>query len=171
MNTRLSLFVINGLLGTTVLLSYIWGVSSAEDPLALWGKMPEEYISYITGSMLIAALGYIIFTLYVAFGRDITNSEKPFYQYNLTYIILLASASIWMPLTVLYVDTSSFIYWILIVLSLYMVGFMSCFMTYLLIKSIPKSNNKWKNIAIGGSIWFIFHTLILDAIMWVIYFH
>ena len=157
MNSRLSLFVINGLLGTSVLLSYIWGVYSAEDPMALWGKMPEAYITYITGSMFIAALGYIIYTLYIAFGRDIINSDNSFYQFNLTYIIILVSASVWMPLTVLYVDTSSLFYWILIVVSLYIVGFMSCFMTYLLIKSYPK-NNLWKNIAIGGSIWFIFHT-------------
>ena len=67
MNSRLSLFVINGLLGTSVLLSYIWGVYSAEDPMALWGKMPEAYITYITGSMFIAALGYIIYTLNIAF--------------------------------------------------------------------------------------------------------
>lgn len=172
MNTRLSLFVINGLLGTTVLLSYVWGVYSAQDPLELWGNMHDSYIMYITGSMFIAALGYILYTLYIAFGRDITISENPFYQYNLTYIIILASASVWMPLTVLYVDTSFSMYWNLIVVSLYIVGLMSCYMTYLLIKSTPKNNsNKWKTIAISGSIWFTFHTLILDAIMWVIYFH
>ena len=167
MNTRLSLFAINGLLGTTVLLSYIWGIYSAEDPMALWGEMPEIYISYITGSMFIAALGYIVYTLYIAYGRDIIITDDSFYPYNLTYIIILISASIWMPLTVWYVDTSSLFYWILIVGSLYIVGFMSCFMTYLLVKSTPKVN-LWKNIAIGGSIWFTFHTLILDAIVWVL---
>ena len=171
MNTRLFMFVINGVLGITVLLSYIWGAYAAEDPSALWGEMPEQYITYIICSMFIAAIGYILYSLYIAYGREISLLERPFYKYNLNYIILLISASLWMPLTVFYVDTSSSIYWILLVISLYIVGFMSCYMTYLLIKSTPTNNNNWKFFSILGSIWFTFHTLILDAMLWVFYFH
>ena len=171
MNTQLGLFLVNGIFGTGVLFSYIWGVYSLEDPSQLWGNMPLSYINYIIISMFLSTIGYISYTFYIAFGRKIIGLTKPFLQFNITYLIILISASLWMPLTVVYLNTDLSVYWILDLMSLYTVGIMSCYMTYILIKSTTLKSKAWKNLSIIGSLCFTFHTLVLDAILWAIYFH
>ena len=54
-NRNLFFLLVNFILGSTVILSYIWGlVFYPEYDSALWGKIDTDYIPYIIFSMFLA---------------------------------------------------------------------------------------------------------------------
>jgi hypothetical protein len=46
--------------GILVLLSYVYGLSKAEDKMVLWGGIPHSWIKFIVPWMFIAAIGWLI---------------------------------------------------------------------------------------------------------------
>ena len=55
--------LVNLILGFAVILSYIWGlVYYPEYGSALWGKVETNNIPYIIFSMMLAAVGYFVFS-------------------------------------------------------------------------------------------------------------
>jgi hypothetical protein len=71
-----------------------------------------------------------------------------------------------MPLTNLYVSNPVIVYWILIRAVLFTVGLASMALALAVYKTSPAARGISRFAAIGGSIYFTFHTLILDAIVW-----
>ena len=167
-NRNLYFLLVNLILGFAVILSYIWGlVYYPEYGTALWGDIETSYIPYIIFSMLLAALGYFVFSLYFINYKKFQTLNTSEYIYILSlYIVILFFSALWMPLSIGFIDTNNNLFLILDLISLYLVGISSLLLTIFLIQD--KSLRRkliWKLSVLGG-FQFTFHTLIIDAIYW-----
>ena len=75
-NTRNIVFLfVNLSLGLSVIFSYIWGLNYFNEPDLLWGEVNPDYIPFIFISMILGALGYIIFSTYFLFVKKLSNLQ------------------------------------------------------------------------------------------------
>jgi len=160
--------LVNLILGFAVILSYIWGlVYYPEYGSALWGKVETNNIPYIIFSMLLAAVGYFVFSFYFLNYKKFQTFNTLEYLYILSlYIVILFFSALWMPLSIGFINTNNNLFLILDLVSLYLVGISSLLLTIFLIQD--KSLRRkliWKLSVLGG-FQFTFHTLIIDAIYW-----
>tara|TARA_B100000029_G_scaffold108944_1_gene100395 strand:+ start:10079 stop:10606 length:528 start_codon:yes stop_codon:yes gene_type:complete len=160
--------LVNLILGFAVILSYIWGlVYYPEYGSALWGKIETNNIPYIIFSMLLAAVGYFVFSFYFLNYKKFQTFNTLEYLYILSlYIVILFFSALWMPLSIGFINTNNNLFLILDLVSLYLVGISSLLLTIFLIQD--KSLRRkliWKLSVLGG-FQFTFHTLIIDAIYW-----
>ncbi len=149
------------LLGTFVVLSYILGVKKIRNVDLLWGGVSKNWRKFFTGSMLLSALSFFIFSSYI-FVLQGGNIGLLFI--DLTYAILLLSAALWIPLMAKYINTKKKIYWILTRISLIIVGFCS-FVLLGIVAFSGHTGIHFVSSVIGLSL-FTFHTVILDATVW-----
>jgi len=158
-------FVTIAIFGIPVIISYIWGIKKVKDINLLWGTMPDKYQKILGISMLLCVISFFVFSSYILIlnGR---NLELLFI--DVIYAILLGSASLWMPLTVKFVETKKNIYWILTRISLIIVGF--CSFLLLVIVILTDHTGMHYIASIVGLTIFTFHTSILDGIMWPYFF-
>tara|TARA_B100001123_G_C15224287_1_gene992567 strand:- start:335 stop:862 length:528 start_codon:yes stop_codon:yes gene_type:complete len=160
--------LVNLILGFAVILSYIWGlVYYPEYGSALWGKVETNNIPYIIFSMMLAAVGYFVFSFYFLKYKKFQTFNTLEYLYILSlYIVILFFSALWMPLSIGFINTNNNFFLILDLVSLYLVGISSLLLTIFLIQD--KSLRRkliWKLSVLGG-FQFTFHTLIIDAIYW-----
>jgi hypothetical protein len=93
----------------------------------------------------------------------LTSSQ---FKYLITlYICILFSSSLWMPLSVFYLNTTNKLILVIDLLCLYIVGLSSLLLTKFIIDNKIENSLIWKFSVIGG-LQFVFHTLIIDAIYW-----
>ena len=108
-NRNLYFLLVNLILGFAVILSYIWGlVYYPEYGTALWGNIETSYIPYIIFSMLLAALGYFVFSFYFINYKKFQTLNASEYIYILSlYIVILFFSALWMPLSIGFIDTNN----------------------------------------------------------------
>ena len=75
-------------------------------------------------------------------------------------------SSLWMPFTYSYVEKPNSDTWGAIRIVLFLVGFSSCALAWALLSLHTKQPSIPYWMAAGGSIYFAFHTTILDAFIW-----
>lgn len=165
MSGKTVLLLIILILGPGVLLSYY--LAGAANPFgmdALWGDIPEKLQLVYPVGMLIAAIGFFPFTYFCVF-----KSEQPS-QYILGYLLILIPSIAWLPLVVAYLKEPSSMTWIIIRVVLFLVAIGAL----LIYRQISKEKNvdsqkllKWSKIGLIG---FIFHTLVLDGLVWPYFF-
>jgi hypothetical protein len=168
---KILLLLINVIGGILVIGSYIYGLNAQSAGAAvLWGGVPQNTQPIYAVSMILSAIGYFAFIYYLLFKVDSSEAKiRGRFKYSLYYwifIAMLLPSAFWMPLTNLYVANPVLIYWILIRVVLFIVGFASLALVWALIVTSPYTENISRRAAIAGSIYFTFHTLILDAIIW-----
>ncbi len=168
---KVILIFINITGGILVIGSYIYGLNvQSAGTAVLWGGVPDNIQPVYAVSMILSAIGYFAFLYYLLFKidpADVLVSGK--FGYSLFYwifIAILLPSAFWMPLTNLYVVNPVIIYWILIRAVLFMVGLASLALALAVYKTFPVTKGISRPAAIAGSIYFTFHTLILDAIVW-----
>ena len=167
-NRNLFFLLVNFILGSTVILSYIWGlVFYPEYDSALWGKIDTDYIPYIIFSMFLAAIGYFIFSFYLICFKKFQTLRISQYIYILSlYIVILFFSTLWMPFSIGFIHTNNNFFLILDLFSLYLVGVSSLLLTIFLIQDkVMRRRLIWKLSVLGG-LQFTFHTLLIDAIYW-----
>ena len=165
------LLIINIIGGILVIGSYIYGLNAQSAGAAvLWGGVPQNIQPIYAVSMIISAIGYFAFLYYLLIRLDSAEAViAGKFNYTLfcwIFIAILLPSAFWMPSTNLYVANPVTIYWILIRMVLFMVGFASLALVWALIKTVANAEGIPRRAAIAGSIYFTFHTLILDAIIW-----
>jgi hypothetical protein len=165
------LLIINIAGGILVIGSYIYGLTAQSAGAAvLWGGVPQNIQPVYAVSMIISAIGYFAFIYYLLFKVDASEVRiRGRFNYSLFYWIfigILLTSAFWMPLTNLYVANPVLIYWILIRVVLFIVGFASLALVWALINTFPYIENISRRAAIAGGIYFTFHTLFLDAVIW-----
>ncbi|MDD4923481.1 MAG: hypothetical protein PHF74_01430 [Dehalococcoidales bacterium] len=168
---KVTLLLINVIGGIAVIGSYIYGLNAHSAGAAvLWGGVPQSIQPVYAVSMIISAIGYFTFLYHLLVKLnpiEVVISGK--FNYSLFYwifIAILLPSAFWMPLTNLYVTNPVVIYWILIRAVLFIVGFASLALVWAIYNTSPKTQGIPRLAAIAGSIYFTFHTLILDAIIW-----
>ncbi|MCK9526790.1 MAG: hypothetical protein PHY25_05290 [Dehalococcoidales bacterium] len=172
---KIILLAINILGGMAVIGSYIYGINAQPGGAdALWGGVPENARNLYAISMLIAAAGYFLFLYYLMFGVDqyraVIGNKFNFGVIHLLFSLILVPSAFWMPLTNLYVENPATITWIGVVMALVLVGIGSLGLALALLIMKPSLSVKARRLAIAGSVYFTFHTLVMDAILWPLLF-
>lgn len=168
--------VINILGGISVLASYVIGLTLyPEHRDALWGGITGGLRTLFVISMLLAAPGYLTFSYFVIFKSGTLiytqiSAIKP-YMVHLTFAIFIISASIWMPSTITYLNTSNVVWWWITVATLWITGLSLVILVLTVSQTQFDGTNLIKTSAFAGLTYMTFHCLVLDAIIWVIRFN
>lgn len=164
------LLVINVLGGIAVIGSYILGLNAQSGGAnALWGGVPANVRSLYGISMILSALGYFFFLYYIFFridpGGAVIGGRFGFWPFYAIFLLILIPSAFWMPLTNLYVTNPGTGLWIGIRAVLLIVGLASIALAVVLLSLQERAGAAYW-LAVAGSIYFAFHTFILDAIIW-----
>ena len=185
--TYLSSFIwINIIFGFLVLLSYIVGISQfPEYREILWGGVQGDLRQKFIISMLFAALGYLIFVLFIVyFYISNGNSLKEFnfltsfnvsQGLNFSVFIFLVFAAIWMPTLILFLQSSNSIFLYISNASLWITALGAIFIFFFTSYGFLNLTSDLKGslfsyVTLLGLIQVVSHCLILDGIIFVIKF-
>jgi len=165
------LLVINIIGGIAVLASYVYGLSAQSGGAnVLWGGVPANIRPVYTVSMILSALGYFAFLYFIFFRltpADTTIAGRfGFSLFSIIFILMLLPSALWMPLTNLYTGNPGTGLWVGIRVVLFIVGLASAALlwAFLTLNTREPAIPYW--LAVAGSAYFTFHTLVLDAIIW-----
>jgi hypothetical protein len=167
--------LINVIGGIAVIASYIIGFRSRSDAVTLsWGGVPAGLRPFYTVGMLLAALGYFAFGIYLLLQNPQQMTVFGRYGFGLLSIIfvfILLPSAMWLPLTLQAVArASSLLVW-LVRLDLALVGAGSLALLIALLNTHSSSPNWLHLIAVLGSLLFCLQTVVLDGIFWSAFFH
>jgi hypothetical protein len=166
---KIIILVINLIGGIAVIGSYIWGLKTgAGGANALWGGTPTAVRPIYTVSMLLSALGYFAFIYFILFKLD--PASLNFSIFYMIFFGILAASAFWMPLSNMFLANPGNSLWIGIQAVLAIVGISSCVLAWVLISLHAKETGLAYWLAVAGSVYFAFHTAILDMILWPIFF-
>jgi hypothetical protein len=172
--SKMSLILINVFGGLAVLGSYAWGfITYPNAGELLWGGVPESLRSLYTGSMFLAAGGYFAFSIFILHldPKETRILKWPgFKAFNVLFTGILIPSAFWLPLTTSAIEKSSQFLACLTRLDLALVAIASLGLLYAIIKVQPQKTSWLHYLAILGSLFFCFQTVILDAIIWVLNF-
>ncbi len=168
---QLILLAINIVGGIAVISSYVLCLKSQEGGAdALWGGVPQKIRPAYGISMIIAALGYFAFLSYIFFQLEpATVTIAGTFSYNIFYavfVLILLPSALWMPLTSKYVDRPAALKWVGVRLVLFIVGLASIGLVWTLLSLDGIQRDFYLWLAVAGSGYFAFHTMVLDAIIW-----
>jgi hypothetical protein len=120
--------------------------------------------------MILSALGYFTFLYYIFFRLDPAQTSivgiSGFTLFYVIFLLILIPSAFWMPLTNVYVGNPSTGMWIGIRTVLALVGLASIALLWALLSLQGKVPGVSYWLAVVGSGYFAFHTVILDAIIW-----
>ena len=168
--------LVNIIFGSILLYSYYRGVNNNPGiGLKLWGSVPQALTPYIISSMFISAIGYFFFTSYLLINVDV-ESIKIFNTFNYSlfiflYLAILIPSCFWIDLSISYINNPSTSLWIIICMILYAVGIFSIFLLLSFYNIKPENPTSLYYISLVGCIFFTFHTMILDGLLWTTLFH
>jgi hypothetical protein len=155
-------------LGLVVIGSYILGINSSGTADIMWGGVPNSWRGIYTLSMIISALSFFVFSLYT-FTQILSLKAKSRYPLNtlhILYFLILLPSALWIPLVNFMISNPTDLTWIAIrvVLILVALGSLGLLLFFLTLSS--KTKVVFYYLSVVGLIIFLFHTAILDAIVW-----
>ena len=154
----------NLILGSILIYSYYFFGSKNKDKLQkLWGKIEGIKRIMTISSMLVATVTYLFTIYYLAFETDKLDNK---YINNIVayQVILILASMLWMPLSIKYLKKKELLTKIAIILILFIVSMCSLAIFYKIYKL--EHNNKYKNLALLGSIVLFFQTFFVDFLNW-----
>jgi len=172
---RASLLWLNVVGGSAVLGSYAHGFAS--NPLTrseLWGGVPMALQPLYTASMLLAALGYFAFSAFVFLRLDPERARIGgrfgFGAFHVLYALILLPSALWLPLTFEMLESPGRALWVVIRVTLGLVGLGSLGLVAAIASASPHSAPGSRRLALAGALAFSFQTALLDALVWPAYF-
>ncbi len=167
-----SLVLLNVVGGLAVLASYALAVGTVPGDV-LWGDVPKNIQPLYTVNMFLAAGGYFLFTFYILFRLD-PRTTRPFglfgYRaFHLFYALVLLPSAAWLPLTARMAEQPGLLSMSLVRIDLYLVaagalGLLFC------VAALGSSAPKGRNLAIVGLVPFCLQTVVLDALVWPVFY-
>lgn len=169
------LLAINVAGGALVIGSYLNGfITHPKKSSALWGGVPQSIRPVYGISMILAALGYFAFIYYIIFRLDSDDVRiAGSFGYSIFYAIflcILLPSALWMPLTYSMIKKPDSVKWMAVRIVLIAVGFSSCVLIWALFNLQKSETGLSYWFAIAGSLYFAFHTAVLDMIVWPVLF-
>jgi hypothetical protein len=154
--------------GAVVILTYVLGLGGNAD--AMWGGVPERFRGAYTISMILSAISYFVFSSYIFFNILSGDIALPFSLntkiVNIAYLVLLISSSLWIPLVNAMLSNPSDLIWFGIRSVLILVALATLLLLVLIIKLPVENKSTYYILTIVSLSIFLFHTGILDAIIW-----
>jgi hypothetical protein len=171
---RRNLVLINIVGGLLVLGSYAWGAVGAPDTMAsLWGGVPVQIRPVYTINMLLSAGGYFLFAPYILFrirpDEVIVGKHFGYRLFSVLFTMILIPSACWLPLTAAMLLDPSLWLWLMIRVSLVLVGIGSVGL-FVALSSLQAPRPPGRRLALIGLIPFCFQTAVLDALVWPAYF-
>lgn len=158
--------------GIAVLGSYVWGAGEPDFIEGMWGGIPEALKPLYTVSMFLAAGGYFPMTAYVLLrlwrGGAVVG-EAGFAPLTACYALILVASAAWGPLTLMMLRDPSDLMWLAVRGVLLIVAFGSLGVLSALFRSTTDRGAFWK-LAVAGCLLFCNQTVLLDALIWPIFF-
>lgn len=155
------LVTILGLIG--VGYSYYYGMGQIDQGVdALWGGTPDRIkpIYFITTSL--AFIGYSLVFFFLVFKTDLVN----YYSFSRSLIVILVPSMLWILYTSEMIQAPSSFTWVKVRLVLILAAF-GAWLTYRrLTKLMDEDYGIWRKLAIAGAAVFLFHALVMDALLW-----
>ena len=161
--------------GVAVLGSYAWGALAQPAAMgALWGGVPEAARGLYVVNMFVAAFGYFLFTPYILFRLLPAAAElagrSSFFVLAALYIAILLPSALWLPLTAWMVESPSTLLWWLVKADLALVALGSGGLLAMLCLQEAEKRARGHALAVLGLLAFCLQTVVLDAIVWPLYF-
>jgi hypothetical protein len=165
------LLMINLAGGTAVLVSYALGLAVHPDSAeVLWGGVPENLRFVYTLGMGLAAVGYFAFSYFILFRLNPGETKVAGrYGYGLflaLYALILFPSALWMPLTFPAAEQGNQALAWLVRLVLFLVALGSLGLLLALLKVKPRQPKWAHNMALTGSVFFCFQTVLMDFMLW-----
>jgi hypothetical protein len=157
--------------GLAVLGSYVLGLRGGpEGSSALWGGVPERARPVYVSSMLVSVVGYFAILWYLFFelvpSEVAIGSQGGFTLLYPIFILVLVPSALWLPLTKHYLTDPKPARWIAIRSLLFVVGLASIALVWALFALEPAGSGVAHWFAVAGSLYFAFHTFVLDGLVW-----
>ncbi|MFC2008494.1 hypothetical protein ACFLUT_00360 [Chloroflexota bacterium] len=161
--------------GLAVLTSYVQGFLTHPDSRwAIWGGIPSALKPVYTVSMLLATAGYFPMTTFFLLRVDARSALiAGRFGYGLavlSYAAILVGSAAWMPLTYATIEAPSVGIWVAIRVVLGIVALGGLGLLFALLTLNQKTPPRWHRLAILGSVFFCWQTVVLDALVWPYYF-
>jgi hypothetical protein len=175
MDKKKQLLIIILVGGSAVLGSYVLGALTQPGAVSLlWGGVPQGIRPFYTVAMFLGAGGYFAFTYFVFF-QLVPDTVRVagrfgFGLFNALYAAILLPSALWMPLTLLAAKQPGPALSWLVRLDLWTVAAASLGLLWALLAVEPRQPRWAHRLALVGSILFCLQTVILDAIVWVIFY-
>lgn len=168
---QIILLVINILGGLAVIGSYVFGLKRQSGGAnVLWGGVPANIRPLYGVSMILSALGYFAFIYFILFRlvpeETVIGEGNGFGIFYTIFLVMLIASALWMPLTNLYVSRRTAAVWTAIRIVLGLVGLASAALPWALFNLQTQGHGVAFWLAVSGSVYFAFHTVVLDAIVW-----
>ena len=165
------LLVVMLLGGLGVIGSYAQGLIAHPGSVnVLWGKISGRFRKVYTVSMLLSALGYFAFAYFLLFrivpAEARVTGTLGFEVFFAAITGMLLFSSLWMPFTYSYVAKPHPGTWAAIRSVLFLVGLSSCALAWAILSLHTKEPAVPYWLAAGGSLYFAFHTTVMDAFIW-----
>mgnify|MGYP001176844190 CR=1 FL=1 len=172
---QLILLVIIIVGGISIIGSYIYGFRAHHNNAnSLWGRAPKILRLINLPFMILAAIGFIVFSCFILFHLNpdevrIANSFG-FYVFHIIFALILIPSAFWMPLTFAMINRPKTGLWIGIRLVLAIVGISSLALLLVLLNLNINESGLIYWFAIGGAVAFSIQTVLFDTLLWPIFF-
>jgi hypothetical protein len=168
---QIMLLILNIIGGAAVIGSYAQGIISHPGNLnILWGNISTSVRPIYFVSMILSAIGYFCFIYFILFRLDPAAVKVAgkigFEVFFVIFAGMLLFSSLWMPFTYSYVDNPNSGTWLAIRIVLFLVAISSCALLWALLSLNTKMPSIPYWLAVVGSGYFAFHTLVLDGFLW-----
>ena len=172
---KITLLIINVILGSMVLYSYYSGLNKEPElSLKLWGGVPSILQPIIIGCMFISALGYFLFTYNFLINADVDKlflNKFTYWSLHVLYLLILIPSMLWINFTFKYMKSGDIFDWYIVVAILFCVAIASIIL-FLFTIDMNFENNMFIYLSsVIGVSFFVFHTLFLDGFIWTVFFH
>ena len=169
-----------GIFGLLVLLSYVYGVSRADDAQSLWGGVPLSWQSKIVPFMFIAAIGYLIYWWIALFQLETTSLENMHWPWSesdgsglqrlfIANALVLIPSALWLESTLFHLNNQYQWTPILVIGILFLVALGNFLMGALAYSSYQDSIDG-SGLMLAGSLMLAIQCILFDFIIWSVKF-
>ncbi len=156
-----TLFIL--LLGIILLYSYSYFSRLHPNVIeSLWGSIKGKTRQFYFYSIGFCFVCYLLIFLYLFSKSDLTSSQ--IYQITLSISIMIIASMLWMPTSIQYHFTPSFLLKLLIIFILLVVSLSAYYL--IIILNQMKDSSTLHSLAIFGASYFFFQVFVLDFIFW-----
>ena len=161
--------------GALVIASYIHGfLTHPETRGNTWGGVPAALKPFYIVSMLLAAAGYFAFTYFILFRLSpdevLIADHFSFAVFFGIFAVIMVPSAMWMPLTFAMLTRPSRNLWLVIRLTLALVGMASIALLVALLTLNTREPGIPYWFAVGGAAAFCLQTAVLDMLLWPAFF-
>ena len=166
--------------GPLVLFSYGFALSRIDDGAALWGGIPDSWITYIVPFMLLAAVGFLIYWWVALFKIEISVLESLRWPWGesdgkgtqrllLSYALFLIPSMLWIDSTRLHIN-NGYSWTPFLVIGILALASVGNILFGLLAYAARKDGVEGSGLMLLGSIFLGIQVIVNDLIVWSVKF-